>query len=268
MPIPAVAILLVPLAAAAASVLLIVVLWPHFERHLLARPNARSSHRKPTPQGGGAAVIAATLAVSILAAAMGAVAAGFVGRLAPVLAATVVMTVVGAADDLRSLAVWPRLLIHLIAVAAIVSALPPELRIISSLPWWTERVLLVIGGLWFVNLVNFMDGIDWMTVAEVVPLTAALVLIGMLGALPPDATLVALGLGGAVIGFAPYNRPVARLFLGDVGSLPIGLLLAWLLILLAGAGHLAAALLLPLYYLADATITLSHRLIAGERVWD
>ncbi len=51
-----------------------------------------------------------------------------------------------------------------------------------------------------------------------------------------------------MLGFAPFNRPVARLFLGDVGSLPIGLLLGWLLLLLAGSGHLAAALLLPLYY--------------------
>ena len=55
-----------------------------------------------------------------------------------------------------------------------------------------------------------------------------------------------------MIGFAPFNRPVARLFLGDVGSLPIGLLLFWLLVLTAGNGHLAAALILPLYYLADA----------------
>ena len=75
-----------------------------------------------------------------------------------------------------------------------------------------------------------------------------------------------MALCGGMIGFAPFNRPVAQLFLGDVGSLPIGLLLTWLLILLAGSGHLAAALLLPLYYLADATITLLRRFIKGESV--
>jgi UDP-N-acetylmuramyl pentapeptide phosphotransferase/UDP-N-acetylglucosamine-1-phosphate transferase len=120
--------------------------------------------------------------------------------------------------------------------------------------------------LWFVNLVNFMDGIDWMTVAEVVPVTAALAMFGLMGALPPDATVVALALCGAIIGFAPFNRPVARLFLGDVGSLPIGLLLGWLLVLLAGHGHLVAALLLPLYYLTDATITLLRRLMRGKPI--
>ena len=135
------------------------------------------------------------------------------------------------------------------------------------LPDWLERALLGVAILWFVNLTNFMDGIDWMTVAEVVPLTAGLVLFGLMGALPHDATIVALALCGAVIGFAPVNRPVARLFLGDVGSLPIGLLLGWLLVVLAGSGHFAAALLLPLYYLADATITLLRRLTNGEPVW-
>ena len=63
-----------------------------------------------------------------------------------------------------------------------------------------------------------------------------------------------------MIGFAYFNRPVARLFLGDVGSLPVGLLLGWLLMQLAGRRGLAAAILLPLYYLADATITLIRRL--------
>ena len=79
--------------------------------------------------------------------------------------------------------------------------------------------------------------------------------------------MVALALCGAVVGFAPLNRPVAKLFLGDVGSLAIGLLLAWLLVGLAGRGHIAAALLLPLYYLADTTITMFRRLARGEPIW-
>src|SRR5262249_42220881 len=94
-----------------------------------------------------------------------------------------------------------------------------------------------------------------------------LVEVGSIGAVSSAAVIAALALLGAMLGFAPFNRPVARLFLGDVGSLPIGLLLAWLLILLAGSGHVAAALLLPLYYLADASLTLVRRLVAGERVW-
>jgi UDP-N-acetylmuramyl pentapeptide phosphotransferase/UDP-N-acetylglucosamine-1-phosphate transferase len=71
-----------------------------------------------------------------------------------------------------------------------------------------------------------------------------------------------------LLGFAPFNRPVARLFLGDVGSLPLGLLAAYLLYRLAGTGAVAAALILPLYHVMDATVTLLRRLARRERVWE
>src|ERR1700709_590604 len=131
-----------------------------------------------------------------------------------------------------------------------------------------ELGLLLLAGLWFVNLVNFMDGLDWMTVAEVIPVSAALMLLGCLGDLSSPATIVAGALGGAMVGFAPFNRPVAKLFLGDVGSLPIGLLLGWLMLMLAGQGYLAAAILLPLYYLGDATVTLVRRIARREKIWE
>jgi UDP-N-acetylmuramyl pentapeptide phosphotransferase/UDP-N-acetylglucosamine-1-phosphate transferase len=252
------------LAAAAASFGLVLLLRPLLQRHALAHPNVRSSHKVPTPQGGGFAVIGATIGIVIAAAVL----LGGLGAqcLWLALAATTFIAVVGAIDDVHSIAVLPRLFLQAAAVAIVLAALPDGLRLVPSLPHWLERTLLGIAILWFVNLTNFMDGIDWMTAAEVVPLTAGLTLFGLMGALPRDATVVALALCGAMIGFAPFNRPVARLFLGDVGSLPIGLLLAWLLVLLASGGYLAGALLLPLYYLADATITLLRRLANGEPV--
>ena len=258
---------LIVVAAAALSAGLIALLLPALRRHALARPNARSSHREPTPQGGGAAVIAATVAVTALAAAVASLRPDDGGALGWALGAAVLMAVVGAVDDMRAIPVLPRLLLQALAVAIAVAALPTEMRIVPALPWWIERALLLIGGLWFMNLVNFMDGIDWITVAEAVPVAGALAALGWLGALPSSATLAALALFGAMLGFAPFNKPVARLFLGDVGSLPIGLLLGWMLALLAGNGHLAAALLLPLYYLADASLTLARRAMAGERIW-
>jgi UDP-N-acetylmuramyl pentapeptide phosphotransferase/UDP-N-acetylglucosamine-1-phosphate transferase len=169
--------------------------------------------------------------------------------------------------DLHPVAVTPRLLLQTLAVVTMIFALPAELRVLPVAPWWLERVALIVGGLWFVNLVNFMDGLDWMTVAEVVPISGALAVIGMLGVLPAQEVLVALSLCGAMIGFAFFNRPVAKLFLGDVGSLPIGLVLGFLLLLAAGSGGRAAAILLPLYYLADSTITLVRRAKNGEQIW-
>ncbi len=187
-------------------------------------------------------------------------------QFAGVLGAVLGLAIVGITDDVRPLEAAPRLVLQAAAVAVVIAMLPSDLRVVTALPWWLERACLLVGGVWFVNLVNFMDGIDWMTVAEIVPITAALAAFGMMGALPPGATLVSFALCGATLGFAPFNRPVARLFLGDVGSLPIGLATGWLLVLLAGNGHLTAALLLPLYYLADATITLFRRVVNGEPI--
>lgn len=249
--------------AAIVSAGLSQLLQPLFRRYALARPNARSSHTEPTPQGGGIAVLAAV----ILAMAMSAIAVpGFAtNTVGVILAATIVLAIVGAIDDARPLNALLRLAIQSGVVLVVLYALPADMRILPALPAWIERFVLFVGLLWFVNLVNFMDGIDWMTVAEIVPVTTALAVFGLLGALPGDATIVAIALCGAMFGFAPFNRPVARLFLGDVGSLPIGLLTGWLLILLAEK-HLTAALLLPLYYLSDATITLLRRLRDGEPV--
>ena len=258
--------LLVP-AAAVVSALLILALRPLLFRYAIARPNARSSHTTPTPQGGGIAVVIAiilTVGVGSLWLPFGPALREF--NLVAVFAATAALAVVGTYDDIRPIEAVPRLLLQAIAIVIVIASLSPSLRIVPFVPWWLERALILLAMLWFVNLVNFMDGIDWMTVAEVVPVAAALGLLGLAGALPGEATAVALALCGAVIGFAPFNRPVARLFLGDVGSLPIGLLIGWLLVLLAGSGHLVAALLLPLYYLADATVTLLRRLIQRQSV--
>jgi UDP-N-acetylmuramyl pentapeptide phosphotransferase/UDP-N-acetylglucosamine-1-phosphate transferase len=256
------------LAAALAALLSALLIWllrPVLLRVALAKPNARSSHRIPTPQGAGIAVIAATLvAAGTLVAVSG---NGTFQIPFAVFGATLFIAAVGFADDVKPVPVLPRLLLQGAAVAVVVFAAPADLRIVPAVPFWIERALLLIAGLWFVNLVNFMDGLDLMTAAEAVPITAAVVLIGFWTQVPPSTTLVAAALCGALLGFSPFNRPVAKIFLGDVGSLPIGLLLGWCLLQLAYQEHVAAALLLPLYYLADATITLLRRLIKGEAFW-
>ena len=261
-------LLLLSFAVVAAAMLSAAMTWallPWLLRHTLAKPNARSSHRVPTPQGAGIAVIGATLVVACaLVARADAVNLNIV---AAIFAASLFMAIVGFADDVKSIPVLPRLILQAVAVGTIVLTAPGELRIVPACPLWIERGLLLLAGLWFVNLVNFMDGLDWMTVAEVVPITAAMVLLGWFGEFPRSATIVAAALCGAMVGFAPFNRPVAKVFLGDVGSLPIGLLLGWCLLQLAYNQQIVAALLLPLYYLSDATVTLLRRLKRGERFW-
>ncbi|GJD95435.1 glycosyl transferase [Methylobacterium iners] len=250
--------------AAGLSAGLILLLRPLLQRYALARPNARSSHTVPTPQGGGIAVVLAVIvvcgsALASLGPGLDAVEAGLLAL------AVLALAVLGAVDDIRPLPASLRLAVQGIVVAGVVFGVGG--RLLPDLPLPLERAAAVIAGVWFVNLTNFMDGLDGMTVAEIVPLTGTLTLLGLADGLPALPTLVAASLLGAMLGFAPFNRPVARLFLGDVGSLPIGLIVAWLLYRLALEGGLAAAILLPLYYLADATLTLARRALRGEPVW-
>jgi UDP-N-acetylmuramyl pentapeptide phosphotransferase/UDP-N-acetylglucosamine-1-phosphate transferase len=259
---PRTTLVFVVIAAALISACLIVLLRPLLVRYALARPNARSSHVVPTPQGAGIAVIAATLCVAGAYAAV----ANYDIPVA-LFGATVFIALVGFADDINSIPVPPRLLLQAAAIGAALFAAPSDLRIMAAWPLGLERAALLLAGLWFVNLVNFMDGLDLMTVAELVPITGAMIVLGWLGQFPALPTIIAAALFGAMLGFAPYNRPVAKVFLGDVGSLPIGLLLGWCLLQLAWHQHLTAALLLPLYYLADATLTLMRRIARREPFW-
>ena len=251
--------------AALMTAVLIVVLRPLLERYALARPNARSSHKIPTPQGGGIAVIAATLAVPSGAFLMLS-AGGITLPLTALFAAVIVIAGVGVTADLHPITVAPRLLLQALAVTAVIYALPADLRILPVLPWGIERALLVVGGVWFVNLVNFMDGLDWMTVAEVVPITATLrrsvsrhfAATGdrdQPGAVRRNDRLCLFqSSGGKALPRRrrqSSHRPAARLAL----------------VLLAGNGGHAAALLLPLYYLADSSLTLFRRRSKGERIW-
>jgi UDP-N-acetylmuramyl pentapeptide phosphotransferase/UDP-N-acetylglucosamine-1-phosphate transferase len=254
------------LAGAVVCACLIRVLRPLLVRYALARPNARSSHTVPTPQGGGIAVLAAALVAGTggLALLDGSPLQAFA---VPAFAA-LTLAILGGVDDIRPLPALPRLVVQMACVAAVVLWADPAKLLPDAVPPALERAGLIVAGTWWVNLVNFMDGIDWITVAEFVPLTGAIILFGLAGHVPAPAMVAACGLLGGLLGFAPSNRPVARLFLGDVGSLPIGVLTGWMLIELAGRGALAAALLLPLYYVADATLTLLKRLSRGDRVWE
>ncbi|MEM7171718.1 MAG: UDP-N-acetylmuramyl pentapeptide phosphotransferase, partial [Pseudomonadota bacterium] len=120
---------------------------------------------------------------------------------------------------------------------------------------------------WFINLFNFMDGIDGITAAETVSICLGLSLVALLqGWELADFGLPLLLLGG-LAGFWPWNRSPAKLFLGDVGSVPVGFMVGWLLLSAMEKGQWAVALILPLYYLMDSSLTLAKRLLRGERIW-
>ncbi len=257
-------LLLTMAVAGGVTALACTLLRPLLQRYALARPNARSSHTVPTPQGGGIALLIGMLVALGLV-----IVAGFQAALLEiglVMAAALLLGAVGAWDDIKPLSPALRLVLQALGVGLVVLSLPP--LGLPFLPPALERPLALLAGLWFVNLTNFMDGLDWITVAGFVPLAGFAALTGASHLLAPEPMLVAAALCGALLGFAPINKPVARLFLGDVGALSIGLIGAYLLYRIAGTGGLIPALILPLYHVTDATLTLFRRLINRERVWE
>lgn len=251
-------------ASAALSAGLIFVLKPLLARHLLSHPNERSSHVAATPEGAGLGVMTALLVVCTALLLFTPLPPP---SLVPVLVGAAVLTVVGALDDAHALAVSWRLLAQMLVALGVVFALPQDFRLLPDLlPLGVERALLVLGVVGFVNAVNFLDGLDWMTVAQVVPMTLGVAILCGLGVVPETIGLLALALLGATLGFAVFNKHPAQIFLGDAGSLPIGLVLAYMLIYVAEA-HIVSSILLALYTLADSVLTFSRRLANGERVF-
>jgi len=227
-------------------------------RGILDRPNERSSHRVPTPRGGGIAVIGSVLlAWGVLAPAESVPSSVFGIALGAVLLAAVSWL-----DDLRSLSPMVRLLAQAAAVALGIFVLPGP----RYLFFFTAIGLVWI---WWINLFNFMDGIDGLAGSEAAAIGAGLLLFASIGAgADPALRTLAAVVTGAAIGFLVWNWSPAWIFFGDVGSVPLGYVLGFLLLDLAVRGFWKIALILPLYFLADATITLARRLLRGERVWE
>ncbi|CAN1570762.1 Rfe UDP-N-acetylmuramyl pentapeptide phosphotransferase/UDP-N- acetylglucosamine-1-phosphate transferase [Rhabdaerophilaceae bacterium] len=248
-----VALTLAFVGAMVASTIVLALLMPLFRAYALARPNARSSHRAPVPQGGGIGILIGGLGVGLVVASLAERSPAVSGVL---LASALAMGLLGACDDLVPLSWRLRLGVQAMLVTLLLVAMPPELRLAPWLPLLVERAASVVLGLWFVNLVNFMDGIDGLLVIGLAPLTLAIG-TGFLGIIPSDP--FAMAISGALLGFLLFNWPPARLFAGDVGSLAVGLIVAYLLFVLASRASLVASLILPLHFLCDATTTLVLR---------
>jgi len=232
---------------------------------VLDHPNERSLHAAPTPRGGGIALIGAILVAWLALIVAGAVAP----RLLVVLFAAALLAAISWIDDLRGLSPAIRLLAQFIAVSFGMLALMPAAPVFQFRPMpGLDAAAAALLWLWFVNLFNFMDGIDGLAGSEAAAIGIGLLLFAGVGAgSDPGFAALSGSAAAAALGFLVWNWAPARIFLGDVGSVPCGYLLGFLLLDVARRGYWKIALILPLYFLADATLTLLRRLLRGERVW-
>ena len=260
----AIAVAVALAAFVATSLLTGPVLRSLEQRSILDRPVERSAHQVPVPRGGGLALVPVLLAAWLGLA---------LAERAPSGAATVAglaaaLALLSWRDDLRGLPAGLRLCGHIAAVLIGLTSLPAGAVFQGLLPPLLDHAAAALLWVWFVNLFNFMDGIDGITGIETASLGIGLALTAFLAGRADDGSAaLALAAAGGALGFLRWNWHPARIFLGDVGSVPLGYLLGFLLLSLAARGLWAPALILPLYYLADASLTLAARLLRGERIW-
>ncbi|MCP8466577.1 glycosyltransferase family 4 protein [Pseudomonas sp. ZM23] len=244
-------------------------------RYALARsimdiPNSRSSHQIPTPRGGGVAIVLGFLVCLAAAALLGGVDSLSLVALLP---AGAWIAAIGFVDDHRHIPARWRLLGHFLGAAWLLYWLGG----LPALPMpWGMLDLGVLGELlalvflvWLLNLYNFMDGIDGIASLEAICVCMAGALCyWLVGA--ATMTWLPLILAMATAGFLLWNFPPARIFMGDAGSGFLGLVLGGMAL---QAGWIAPQLIwcwliLLGVFVVDASYTLIHRLIRGERVYE
>lgn len=238
-------------------------------KSIFDHPNPRSNHRIPTPRGGGLALVPVVLGLWLYVS----IFAGSISDTWLVILAAVAIALVSWWDDLKNLSLTPRLIVQFLAAAACWAFAAPGGQVFQGLlPSWLDAAAAVVFWVWFINLFNFMDGIDGISGQEIAWIGAGLCVVIILGGAVTGlrdyvSPALAIVLAAASLGFFPWNWPPARIFLGDVGSVTLGFLAGWLLLSAAAEGYWAAAILLPLFYLGDATLTLGRRILRGERFW-
>jgi UDP-N-acetylmuramyl pentapeptide phosphotransferase/UDP-N-acetylglucosamine-1-phosphate transferase len=243
------------------------------KRRLIDEPGMRRSHSTPTPRGGGIGIVVAVLAAACIPAIMHPPTS--VGAAVMLTIAIVIVAAVGWIDDHRGLPARTRFIAHCIAaaiflfpvvVAVILSPAAVETHFSTSVSSvWILLALVALGIVWFVNLHNFMDGIDGLLAAQAIFVLVAVALLCRHAGEPhAGETLV---FAGAAAGFLPFNFPRARIFMGDVGSGVLGLLIAVALIWQMSAPDtaLASGFVLCSAFVTDATCTLVSRIARGRR---
>ena len=231
-------------------------------------PNQRSSHKAPTPRGGGVAIVSAnTLALAMLAV-LGDVKLDLVLALGGSLA----VAWVGFMDDRHPLSAKVRLTVHIVAGAWALywlGGLPPLRfgdKIIAL--GWMGYLLGTLGIAWSLNLFNFMDGIDGIAATEAIFVVLGAALLTLLGTDTMGLVAVCLVFAAACTGFLVWNWPPAKIFMGDVGSGYLGYLLAVLALAATRENPVSlwCWLILGGAFFVDATVTLARRLMRGDRV--
>ncbi len=215
-------------------------------------PTLRSNHKKSTPTAGGISII---ITISFCMICYKQLKPDI--QILPFLASLWIIAFVSLVDDLKNLPILPRVIFQLVSILTLLYYHMPG-YLFFSIPLF-----------FFINFYNFMDGIDGSAVSESAHISLSFFIISLLvPEFPEGMRLLSIVLLAASLGFAKFNWHPAKIFLGDVGSISLGLACGWLLLILAKQGLYAAALIIPMFYLADSSLTILKRLLQGKKIWE
>jgi len=233
-------------------------------------PNERSSHDRPTPRGGGIAIVASFFAAMLLAFSFYPFDLRTYWGL---LLSAAAIAILGFIDDLHSLprryrfAVW--IIIAGMSMAFGIRLQAVTLPLIGVIPLGILSPLVTF--MWLIgvtNFYNFMDGIDGLAGGEAVTVAGFLAIISLMygNAFIFVTSLIVLG---SALGFLLHNLPPARIFMGDGGSNFLGFVFAALAIIGSQSGTISIPFVIPVIllgtFLFDATITLLKRIPKGKQ---
>lgn len=261
--------ILVACAAFAVSFIATGMLRRHaIRRNLLDVPNSRSSHKTPTPRGGGAAIVAAFYFATCLLVVLQVLDVRLVAAL---WFGSGLMALIGFIDDRKPQSAIRRIGVHLTASATAVIGVSglatPWMTGFGLFEAWLWRGIAVFALVWVSNLFNFMDGIDGIAGSEAIFVMSAAAWLNANFGGDVGLTTAMLCVATASVGFILWNWPPARIFMGDVGSGFLGYVIGFFALYtsLNGALHLIAWVILGAVFLTDATVTLLRRVIRGDR---
>jgi len=236
----------------------VAIAYAH-RRGMLDAPGKRRSHSIPTPRGGGIGIVIGALAGMPAALLLLPVSPG-AGVVAAFSVAVIAVAAIGWLDDHGSLPIKPRLLIQLAATLLLCVAVA---SLTTSLLW---ALPLLLAGVWCINLHNFMDGIDGLAAQQAMFFGAASAALAWAAGSPAMAG-AGLAMAAASLGFWWFNRSPARIFMGDVGSGTLGLMVFAISAMLWAfrTNLLWPALVFSSAFVIDATLTLLVRMLRGAR---
>lgn len=237
---------------------------------MIDAPSQRRQHRKITPRGGGIAIlIAFSLGFSLIDYLW--LQTDYTIRVLPPLW---MLGIISFYDDVKHVNIGIRFTIHIIVASYLAYyILLPNQLFHGELGYSADLIMTVLALTGFMNIYNFMDGMDGMTVSETTHLSITIMLLCLLR---HDVILyselvfaIALLTLACSIAFGVYNWHPAHIFLGDVGSIILGMLMGLALMLIAASSErlFVSVIIASMYYLADGGMTILIRAIKGEKIW-